>query len=396
MLSTTSSPKTKERWCAKLTTTVLEKTQNYSQTHGLICSEQRNGLQIIRVVPLSIAHMLGFRQGWLITAVNGRAASMWDLGQAISACFRNKEIALQVQVAKKGSAKIYDMPCQNILQSPYVQERNKTTWEKAGIELEQFADADFSAIYISKIKPASRAEKAGFRLMDRIIYINSQAYHTLDQLFQVMFQAEFMSFCVKSRCGNVRFVKQAKSMLLPEERVVMAKEYANEGEDLASAYINSSLNGTYTEIRNIILPSKKGGTEIDHILVGPGGIFVVETKTLAGHLRGGAEDHNWTKTTTSGTVERISNPVRQNRRHVEALRAILQDMYGIGVPIYGVVVFVGCDFKVLPGNAGMPEVSTLERFCKLVKSCPDVIDKALAERIVRIIKSEAVDTFRYH
>jgi hypothetical protein len=372
------------------------KNQTNSSMYGLKLASCRGGLRVEEVLPLSVGHLLGFRRGWRITAVNGRPADAWALLGALSACFRQKEIALQVEVAKgKNTVKKHNMPCYNVAQSPQAQEKGLKVWETAGFEFSQFADTGSNAIYVSGIKPASRAEKAGFRLLDRVIYLNSEAFHTLDQLYEAILEADFMSFCVKSRCGNIRFVKQTKEMLLPGEGVVQAHEHADRGEDLASSYMGISLGNTYEEIRNVILPTKSGGTEIDHILVGPGGVFVAETKTLMGRLRGSAESGDWSRISHRGVREQIPNPVQQNRRHTEAVKAILKDLYGIEVPVFGVVVFIGTDFKVIPGLSDTPEVSTLDNFCEFVKSRTPVVGVDLAEKIVRIIRGEAVDSFRY-
>ena len=58
----------------------------------------------------------------------------------------------------------------------------------------------------------------------------------------------------------------------------------------------SKLGDDYCELRSIILPlSSRQGTEIDHILIGPKGIFVIETKCLSGYVMGCDKDKYWVR-----------------------------------------------------------------------------------------------------
>jgi hypothetical protein len=40
----------------------------------------------------------------------------------------------------------------------------------------------------------------------------------------------------------------------------------------------------YTDVNNVTIPSTNGTTQIDHIIVSPYGIFVVETKNMDGWI----------------------------------------------------------------------------------------------------------------
>ena len=72
-------------------------------------------------------------------------------------------------------------------------------------------------------------------------------------------------------------------------------------------------------INDILLPISEGKvTQVDHIYVSPYGVFVIETKALAGSIYGKTSDDNWV-TFLSGQKYQIYNPVRQNALHVAAL-----------------------------------------------------------------------------
>ena len=53
---------------------------------------------------------------------------------------------------------------------------------------------------------------------------------------------------------------------------------------------------TYTVLHDVTLPIRGGTTQIDHIVVSPFGIFVIETKNMSGWIFGGHKDRQWTQT----------------------------------------------------------------------------------------------------
>lgn len=64
--------------------------------------------------------------------------------------------------------------------------------------------------------------------------------------------------------------------------------------------------------------------EIDHIVVSPSAVFVIETKNLSGHLTIDAEG-NW-KREKDGSVEGVRSPISQLNKHVKLLKSILGDI----------------------------------------------------------------------
>lgn len=67
--------------------------------------------------------------------------------------------------------------------------------------------------------------------------------------------------------------------------------------------------------------SRTGYSQIDHVLITPYGLFVIETKNYKGSIRGKRSDMNWR---VNGSFN-MYNPVRQNRTHIKALQSILTD-----------------------------------------------------------------------
>ena len=89
--------------------------------------------------------------------------------------------------------------------------------------------------------------------------------------------------------------------------------------------ILGSLPKEYHVINNAIIPdqttdsNKKYTTQIDHLVVSPYGIFVIETKNYSGWIFGNENSKRWKETfkTTKGNY--FYNPIKQNWGHTYAL-----------------------------------------------------------------------------
>ena len=71
--------------------------------------------------------------------------------------------------------------------------------------------------------------------------------------------------------------------------------------------------------------SPTGYSRVDHILVTPYAIFVIETKNYGGSIRG---ERRYAKWLVNGKPS-ILNPLRQNYGHIKALQRILREYRGI-------------------------------------------------------------------
>jgi len=98
----------------------------------------------------------------------------------------------------------------------------------------------------------------------------------------------------------------------------------------------------YRLIKNVTLSVGGGTTQIDHLVVSPYGIFVIETKNITGWIFGRPSQPEWTQVFYR-FKKRFQNPLVQNNRHVELIR----DLLGLDHDqVHNVVVFVGaCTFK---------------------------------------------------
>ncbi len=91
-------------------------------------------------------------------------------------------------------------------------------------------------------------------------------------------------------------------------------------------------------INDVIIPGDNNKTsQIDHILIAPQGIYVVETKNYAGRVYGNDNDEQWTQVLAYGhTKNKLYSPVKQNMTHIYRLKALIDRK----VRLESVVVFV--------------------------------------------------------
>lgn len=110
-----------------------------------------------------------------------------------------------------------------------------------------------------------------------------------------------------------------------------------------------SLNAkVYRRFHDVIIPAKNGTTQIDHLLVSPYGLFIVETKNIKGWIFGSEDQSKWTQS-LYGKNYSFQNPLRQTFRQKKILSKYLDVHQSI---IHTVIYFVGdCKFKThLPAN----------------------------------------------
>lgn len=93
----------------------------------------------------------------------------------------------------------------------------------------------------------------------------------------------------------------------------------------------------------LVNASSQMSHQIDHVLIHPNGLFVIETKNYSGEITVDPASGKWTKRIRAKT-SKISDPLRQNKSHAIALRKALKSRCK---PI-PVVVFVQNNAPYLP------------------------------------------------
>lgn len=117
--------------------------------------------------------------------------------------------------------------------------------------------------------------------------------------------------------------------------------------------LERQLSAEYKHYRNLVLKTNRGDlTEIDHLVVSPFGIFVIEVKNYKGWIFGAEHQSHWVLHNFRRTHQ-FQNPLRQNYKHTEALTYLLEiDSNTDTDIIYSVVAFSRrAQFKIpMPDN----------------------------------------------
>lgn len=95
-------------------------------------------------------------------------------------------------------------------------------------------------------------------------------------------------------------------------------------------------------------PDGDGTTQIDHVVISPFGVFVIETKNYSHWIFGSEKQRNWTQQIFKKKIK-FQNPLHQNKLHISALSTFLvaDEAY-----FHSLVFFIGsAEFKTeLPDN----------------------------------------------
>lgn len=133
------------------------------------------------------------------------------------------------------------------------------------------------------------------------------------------------------------------------------------GEQNAVRLVEKTLPDTYYCITNAQIQYENRHNELDMIVVGPSGIFIVEVKNVSGTITGSYYDKVLIQEKGKGTKE-MNNPVNQVRQHADILSRYLK-ANGVRTWVQGVVLFVNprarLDVSDIPAN-GVPMFAVSE------------------------------------
>ena len=134
---------------------------------------------------------------------------------------------------------------------------------------------------------------------------------------------------------------------------------------VASALKN--LDNNYLLINDLKLKGKMGN--IDHIILGPNGIFAIETKSFRGDV--GCNRDEWTRRAKgSSSVKNLESPSYQVKRNAGEIRGLLQSagniVRGKTLFIGGIVVFTDPEAHLVLENPTVP-VLKLGDLCDYIK-----------------------------
>jgi hypothetical protein len=122
-----------------------------------------------------------------------------------------------------------------------------------------------------------------------------------------------------------------------------------EGEKQVAKHLSSSLGDEYVLINDLYL--RGGGGDIDHVVLAPSGIFVLETKNWRGSV--GCSGDEWQR----GGKRISASPSRQVKRNAARINHILDGnpaLRSLGVWVEGIVVLTNRHANVKLNNPTVP------------------------------------------
>ena len=159
------------------------------------------------------------------------------------------------------------------------------------------------------------------------------------------------------------------------------------GEKSVSHQLSKLDKGKYFILNDIVIPSTDGKTtQIDHVVVSPYGIFVIETKNYRGWIMGEEHSQYWTQVIYK-RKERLYNPIRQNYGHIKALEAVLSDFRNLS--FISIVSFsIRADLKVKVSSSEV--IYTVNLLKTIAKYKDPVLSNDDVQRIVHVIQAESL------
>ncbi|SEH85757.1 Nuclease-related domain-containing protein [Rheinheimera pacifica] len=124
------------------------------------------------------------------------------------------------------------------------------------------------------------------------------------------------------------------------------------GEWALHKVLAKELPSSYQHYRNLVIPTATGDfTEVDHLVLSPFGIFVIEVKNYRGWIFGGEKQPKWT-VQRFRSKHQFMNPLHQNYKHTEAVKQLLGLTGKDGDSVHSIVAFsLRAQFKFqIPAN----------------------------------------------
>jgi hypothetical protein len=116
---------------------------------------------------------------------------------------------------------------------------------------------------------------------------------------------------------------------------IAIREAGARGEKQMQRHL-SSLPKEFTTLNNLRIRVGNNSAEIDHVIVGPSVLILLETKNMSGDIT--INPNGWTRV-KRGQRENLSSPAAQSRRHEEVIKRLLHQA-GIKAPVHSAVAMV--------------------------------------------------------
>jgi len=112
------------------------------------------------------------------------------------------------------------------------------------------------------------------------------------------------------------------------------------GERRVRGVLNRLDSNKFICFHDVLLPIKGETTQIDHLVFSGNKCFVIETKAHGGWIFGLKDDEVWTQSFNKKSKKKFQNPIRQNYKHLLAVRNLVGSL-----SVEDIVVFTRATFK---------------------------------------------------
>lgn len=112
------------------------------------------------------------------------------------------------------------------------------------------------------------------------------------------------------------------------------------GEVEVAKLLSDGLDNDYYIYNDIRIRSGFRSAQVDHVVLGPCGVVLLETKNWRGRIVGDVHEKAWQQFRFNDSPpRRVGNPILQNQRHAEVVTAYLRSSGLPSVPVIPLLVF---------------------------------------------------------
>ena len=130
--------------------------------------------------------------------------------------------------------------------------------------------------------------------------------------------------------------------------------------------------------------------QIDHVVVSPKGIFLIETKNWRGKLSGDVRDKQWTQNKGKGIPPiKVSSPVMQNERHRQVFSGFLKARHVEWPDLHTVLVMMNpnCEWDITGMEAPVLKPGEVADFISYHPSSKSYTEKEVDSVLTLLVKT---------
>jgi hypothetical protein len=228
--------------------------------------------------------------------------------------------------------------------------------------------------------------------IDRLLNEDFLAYPMVTMVLIVVAMLEWLRWYIRLPPQPVIFTLLALSMILfsarkfvVTRRKVRQLKLARDGEKAVGQYLEDLREKGYRVLHDLV----GDGFNVDHVLIGPAGVFTVETKTISKPAKGKTEIEYDSEQVTINGYKPDRDPLVQGKAQAHWLGGLLQETTGRRFDVRSMVLYPGWFVKLLT-RAPRLDVLVLNP-----KSLPGFLEKSRAKLSLEDIKLITYHLSRY-